>query len=533
MDTDDDDAAGLFDTDEEAFEDTPMDDPDADNDNEVTVEVLTPQYLYSTQLAAIEEVNSIFQIPPATARILLQHYQWDRERLLDRYYGGDTDKMFEEARCVNPATLMRTDGGGGGAGGAAGDGAGPAAECECGICMCDYSPDEMTRVACGCVYCNTCWREHLTTTILEQGRAEVRCPSDTCDKLVDEFAITKLLQAHPDCTRVLSKYQAALSRDFVASNKTVKFCPAPGCDNAIRLSSGSSSRPFTVTCKCSASAAKPYHSFCFTCLCPPHDPVRCELLAVWLKKCADDSETSNWIAANTKECPKCHSTIEKHGGCNHMTCPQASCRYDFCWVCLGPWAPHGSSWYNCNRYEKEDAVAARDAESKSRALLERYLFYFNRYANHRQSLHLEDRLRAMVEDKTGTIQRVTGMSWIEVQFLAKAVDVLRECRTVLMYTYVFAYYLAKNNECAIFESNQKDLEMATEMLSGFLERDLEHENITMSTVTELKQKVLDKAKYCSQRHGVLLDHVKEGVGRKVWEYAPESVSKLMASLPPL
>lgn len=35
-----------------------------------------------------------------------------------------------------------------------------------------------------------------------------------------------------------------------------------------------------------------------------------------MKKCADDSETSNWISANTKECPKCHSTIEKNGGCN-------------------------------------------------------------------------------------------------------------------------------------------------------------------------------------------------------------------------
>ena len=37
-----------------------------------------------------------------------------------------------------------------------------------------------------------------------------------------------------------------------------------------------------------------------------------------------------------------------------------------------------------------------------------------------------------------------------------------------MHTYVFAFYLAKNNEAEIFESNQRDLEMATETLSGYV-----------------------------------------------------------------
>ena len=45
-----------------------------------------------------------------------------------------------------------------------------------------------------------------------------------------------------------------------------------------------------------------------------------------------------------QECPKCHATIEKNGGCNHMICRNNSCRSEFCWVCLGPWEPHGSSW---------------------------------------------------------------------------------------------------------------------------------------------------------------------------------------------
>ena len=100
-----------------------------------------------------------------------------------------------------------------------------------------------------------------------------------------------------------------------------------------------------------------------------------------------------------------------------------------------------------------------------------------------------------------------NMSWIEVQFLKKAVDILCECRRTLMYTYVFAYYLKKNNESEIFEvklrhiwqhwtffefvpyfqDNQKDLENATETLSEYLERD-----ISATNLVDIKQKVQDK-----------------------------------------
>lgn len=56
-----------------------------------------------------------------------------------------------------------------------------------------------------------------------------------------------------------------------------------------------------------------------------------------------------------------------------------------------------------------------------------------------------------------------------------------------MYTYVFAYYLRKNNQSVIFEANQKDLENATECLSQYLERDITSENLA-----DIKQKVQDK-----------------------------------------
>jgi len=48
------------------------------------------------------------------------------------------------------------------------------------------------------------------------------------------------------------------------------------------------------------------------------------------------------IIFKIQECPNCHSAIEKDGGCNHIICKQ--CKFDFCWVCLTSWQPHGSSW---------------------------------------------------------------------------------------------------------------------------------------------------------------------------------------------
>lgn len=91
---------------------------------------------------------------------------------------------------------------------------------------------------------------------------------------------------------------------------------------------------------------------------------------------------------------------------------------------------------------------------RSRAALQRYLFYCNRYMNHMQSLRFEHKLYAQVKQKMEEMQQ-HNMSWIEVQFLKKAVDVLCQCRSTLMFTYVFAFYLKKNNQSIIFEVNKQ------------------------------------------------------------------------------
>lgn len=77
----------------------------------------------------------------------------------------------------------------------------------------------------------------------------------------------------------------------------------------------------------------------------------------------------------------------------------------------------------------------------------------------------------------------------QVRFLRDAVKVLHVSRRTLTYTFVFAYFLKKNNHVEIFEDNQSDLETAVERLSGYLEQEMTDDN-----VVELKRNILDSYK---------------------------------------
>lgn len=176
---------------------------------------------------------------------------------------------------------------------------------DCDICFLKYQYTNMTGLQCGHRFCKACWIEYLTTKIMEEGLCKsIACAAHGCDILVDDVTVMNLLTE----PRVRTKYQQLITNSFVECNRLLRWCPSADCSYAVKVQYVDA-RP--VECKCG-------HVFCFECGEQWHDPVQCRLLRKWIKKCDDDSETSNWIAANTKECPKCNVTIEKDGGCNHM-----------------------------------------------------------------------------------------------------------------------------------------------------------------------------------------------------------------------
>ena len=76
-----------------------------------------------------------------------------------------------------------------------------------------------------------------------------------------------------------------------------------------------------------------------------------------------------------------------------MVCRVPTCNYGFCWVCLGDWKDHGSATgghYKCNKYEevvKKDNNMQKEEKKRedAKSELSRYMFYYERYDNHKKS----------------------------------------------------------------------------------------------------------------------------------------------------
>jgi ariadne-1 len=181
---------------------------------------------------------------------------------------------------------------------------------------------------------------------------------------------------------------------------------------------------------------------------------------------------------------------------------------------------HGNGFYNCNRFDEKSSITARDAQEKSRAQLNRYLHYFNRYANHDQSAKLANQFYYRTEKKMEEMQLTTEFSWIEVQFMKKALQVVLDCRHTLTWTYALAYYLQPGNLTALFEDNQRDLEVAVEALNELIERPIPEADDPeqKQKMTDLKKQVVDKTEYCSRRREVLLEDTCRGLQEGRWEF---------------
>ncbi|GAO18391.1 hypothetical protein UVI_02010020 [Ustilaginoidea virens] len=455
----------------------------------IPFKVYEPSDIQRQQDDMINEVNMILDMQKEDAAIMLRHFRWNKERLLEDYM-DHPEQVLEAAGLSRQSFSL------------------PKLETIpgffCDICCEDEEGLQTFALHCGHRYCVDCYRQYLTQKIKGEGEAaKIQCPSDDgCGLVLDSRSLDLLVT--PELT---GRYRELLNRTYVEDKDFFKWCPAPDCPNVIESSIKKKDLDRivpSVECLCGCR-------FCFGCPNSDHQPAPCDLVKKWLKKCEDDSETANWISANTKECPKCSSTIEKNGGCNHMTCRK--CKHEFCWMCMGLWSEHGTSWYNCNRYEEKSGSEARDAQAKSRTSLERYLHYYNRYANHEQSARLEKDTACKTEKKMIQLQTTSGMSWIEVQYLHSAAQALQTCRQTLKWTYAFAFYLARNNLTEIFEDNQKDLEMAVENLSEMFEMPIQE-----LSDPKLKVDIMDKTSYCNKRRVILLEDTAENLAKGKWRF---------------
>jgi ariadne-1 len=285
----------------------------------------------------------------------------------------------------------------------------------------------------------------------------------------------------------------------------MKWCPSANCQKAVKI------EPFdktlfreSVRCDCGTY-------FCFKCHQISHDPIDCSLIIEWSKVKLEDLEVQSWILHNTKACPKCQANIEKNGGCMHITC---KCRYEFCWVCMGDWRRH-------HRCENNDAV---NPSADSLKHVRRFSNYNAKHETMKQAYILDVSLYKH-KLAQGTTELELEKQWIKIEFVARAVETLLQCRRTLMHAYIFSYFMTTlDNQMDIFEENLKYLEQCTEQLSEVLEND-----VTANNVGRMREKIIDFRSLCEKRLRNLLDHIIEGYDENWWRKFPIPVAELLAA----
>lgn len=389
-------------------------------------------------------------------------FRRDAAKLQDEWF-ADPEKVKDNVGLVEeqPSTRRKTE--------------------TCQICFEAHPVQEMACARCKHYFCKPCWQGYVHASI-ENGPSclDLRCPDPPCKAVVP----TSLILSVADSDH-RKHYEEFSLRSFVDDNKKIAWCTAPGCTNAAEALVERTGQPLDVDCTCG-------NSFCFNCSEEAHRPVDCTTVRNWMVKNSAESENMTWILANTKPCPKCNRPIEKNQGCMHMTCSQ--CRHEFCWLCLGAWYEHGErtgGYYNCNTYKKKkdrgEIDEAEEQRAHARASLERYMHYWQRWAEHDKARKTAlQQLRSWETELLELLAERSGTPASQLRFILDAWKEVVSCRRILKWTYAVGYYSFDDPKGAagiadrlrlmthkqFFEFTQQDAETALERMNHKVEKQL-------------------------------------------------------------
>ena len=132
-----------------------------------------------TQEIQIANVASVCYIDTSQAAILLRHYRWNKEKVIEAYM-DDPERTLKKAGIVTDDSgeyrIMDVEG------------------FECEICFDDDSSRQSYALQCGHRACTECWRTYLTKKVKEEGESsKVQCLFDKCRVIVDEKTVELLV----------------------------------------------------------------------------------------------------------------------------------------------------------------------------------------------------------------------------------------------------------------------------------------------------------------------------------------------------
>eukprot|EP01083_Nonionella_stella_P052099 138372_1 len=212
--------------------------------------------------------------------------------------------------------------------------------CECRMCLKDTKLNQLYGLQCGHnVICKNCWIDYLKHAAQTKQCLFTTCPQFACNTIVQAHVFKLFLD--PEYEHEYQRYLRFCRADFVEHTPGLCMCPWEGCEMVYKTNCD---LRFIECSNCQ-------HTFCIKCKGSPHQNMEC------INSWTESGDNILWIVTNTKACPKCQRRIQKNQGSIHMNCRRhaGGCGHEFCWLCLGNWAQHGSAtggYYQCNIYEK-------------------------------------------------------------------------------------------------------------------------------------------------------------------------------------
>lgn len=404
-------------------------------------------------------------------RLLLAKYKWDVEVFLEKFYDGAM--KVEKVSTLKAAVpghrtrkykkIMKS----------------------CEICFDTF--DEVVELTCNHSFCVECWKDFLKHAIESGSLKSITCPG--CPGVVDD----EIVIPHITNKKHRDRYTQIITDSFVQFNRLLKWCGAVDCTMAIKVQMV---KECAVKCSCS-------NRFCFECNGSAHILINCAILREFNDMRGHSLDVSQWLAKNSKPCPRCSVNIEKNGGCNYLKC--SSCSLGFCWLCLNPIKHEAhSSHPNCVSPEA----------TRFKAIRTRQLVDCNaKFTAQDHSIKLDVKMYKL---NIGTTDLLEADHWCKVDFVHEAVEVLLNCRHTLKDSFIFQLLMtdsnAVGNNLQLFEMNQGDLRSATEKLSSVLETQVDSSNYH-----EMKKAVQSLTVFCKKTCRTLKEHVHEGYDKDWWK----------------
>jgi len=549
----------------------------------------SPRKASLSSLSNNDDSNNTEITPPHKAEMtkLLAYYNWNVDMFLKQYQKDPAQALAKakvnflptlQAPSPPPSSLEETN--------------------TCLICCDEYPPNDpiwTTLTSCHHTFCTPCLSSYVESQSESKSGLIIVCPHHECSSLLTHDDIFKLSSSTESAEGCWERLRHDDNDNFVTSSHDYSFCPFPNCDGIVQRRLPQHYKDnFTLTCIDHAGAVcticshpsnnltyegltdpdfystghQPAraHRFCFSCKKAPHWPIMCDGLEMWMETIKEEigvrgdeeglsfEETAQrlWIKANTRPCPKCQIPIEKNDGCNHMTCTNRNCRYEFCWICRKDWSLHNTKtggYFRCNRWQEEEdhesysrdnrqgsdtsasslptasadnglgidgmtygtsLHSARVARKKARAMA-RFLHHYSRWMAHAESMELEKRMADSVCSRLeGVVRAARTFSEVGLDdgkglsFLHSAFTELIECRSFLRHSYPFAFFRYPRSssgnffrvktklevEKMTFEVLQSELEMLTEQMSDIVAR--KHLRATKNQILFLARAAADK-----------------------------------------